>query len=355
MSTINVSADYESTANPTARDFVMPAEWEPHAATWLSWPHNRDTWPGAYERVEPSYRVIVEHLAASEPVLLNVLNEDHEEHVRNQLGNCQSNIRYARIPTNDAWARDHGATFIQSRPNGRAAKTAAVSWQYNAWGGKYPPFDLDELVAQRMAAFLDVPLIPSTLFLEGGAIEVNGAGLLLTTESCALNANRNPSLDRRSVEKELMRCTGAHTVLWLPGGDIAGDDTDGHIDNIARFAAADTVVIPVEHDRNDENYRTLAENRSALQHACSRLGIRIIDLPTPDPVFYDGHRLPASYANFYIGNRVVLVPTYRCVSDGNAIDILRPLFPGREVVGVDCVDLIWGLGAIHCLTQQVPA
>lgn len=355
MSTTDVSGNSESTADPRSLDYAMPAEWEPHAATWLSWPHNPDTWPGAFERVEPAYRVIVEHLAASEPVIVNVLDEGHEEHVRGQLDSCLSNVRFALIPTNDAWARDHGATFVRRRSEKPSAKTAAVSWRYNAWGGKYPPFDLDERVAECMAAFLEVPCFSSALFLEGGAIESNGAGLLLTTESCVLHTNRNPSLDRRAVEQELMRFTGADAVLWLPGGDIAGDDTDGHIDNIARFVSTDTVVIPVEPDRHDANFETLAENRRALELAGERLGIRIVDLPTPDPVFYDGNRLPASYANFYVGNRVVLVPTYRCPKDDDAVETLRHWFPGREVVGVDCVDLIWGLGAIHCLTQQVPA
>ncbi len=355
MSTIDAAKGSAETPSPRELGYMMPAEWERHRATWLSWPHNRNTWPGAFERVEPAYRVLVEHLAESEPVILNVLDKDHEEHVRKLLSRHHPNIRFAHIPTNDAWARDHGATFVRKRSGGEKSATAAVSWRYNAWGGKYPPFDLDAMAAGEMASFLGVHLFSSQLCLEGGAIEVNGAGLLITTESCALNQNRNASLEREEVEQELLRFTGADAIAWLPGGDVAGDDTDGHIDNIARFVDPGTIVVSVERDPADHNYKTLVENRRALELISSEFGIRIVDLPTPDPIFFEGNRLPASYANFYIGNRSVLVPTYQCATDEAALEVLQSFFPDRKVVGIDCVDLIWGLGAIHCLTQQVPA
>lgn len=336
--------------------FRMPAEWAPHEATWLSWPHNRDTWPGKFEVVEPAYQRIVEILAESEPIYINVLDESHEFHVRELLGDRASRAHFFRIPTNDAWCRDHGPTVVVSAgPNGRTRR--AVSWHYNAWGGKYPPFDLDERAASSMAGAIGLGAVQANLVGEGGAIETNGRGLLLTTRSCLLNPNRNPGRTSVEVEEELQSHLGMDRILWLPGGDLEGDDTDGHIDNLARFVNYETAVMPLADDRLDANYDTLRDNYDFLLAHSESVGhsLRIVPLPVPEPVFYEGRRLPASYANFYIANASVIVPTFRCPADQTAVEMLQELIPHRRVVGVDCTDIVWGLGAVHCLTQQLPA
>ncbi len=341
---------------PWVDAYRMPPEWAVHEATWLSWPHNRDTWPDKFEAIEPAYRRIVEVLVDSEPVYINVLDKSHEAHVASLLGDLTDRVRLFRIPTNDAWCRDHGPTFVVTREPGSRSRLA-VSWHYNAWGGKYPPFDLDERAAVSMADAVNLESVEANLYAEGGAIETNGRGLLLTTESCLLNPNRNPGRSRADIETELSRCLGIDRVLWLPGGDLVGDDTDGHIDNIARFVDAETVVVPTAEDTLDPNYHTMRENLDVLQGSAKSAGLslRIVTLPVPDPVFYGGRRLPASYANFYIANSCVVVPTFRCPADSIALDILQNLIPDRQVIGVDCTDIVWGLGAVHCLTQQLPA
>ena len=231
----------------------------------------------------------------------------------------------------------------------------ALDWRYNAWGEKYPPFDLDNAIPGQMAEALGVPRIAIDMVLEGGSIDVNGEGLLLTTESCLLNKNRNPKLTREQIERALREMLGVEKILWL-GDGIVGDDTDGHVDDLTRFVAPNTVVTVVEENSEDENYAPLQENLVRLQGMANLQGepLDIIELPMPDAIYCQGQRLPASYANFYIANSLVLLPTYRCDADQRAIDILAPLFPTREIVGVDCIDLVWGLGACHCLTQQVP-
>lgn len=338
------------------RGYRMPAEWAPHQATWLSWPHNQDSWPGKIESVWPRYAEMVAALARSETVHINVTNGDMEKHARVflQAAGATGEILFHHFPTNDAWCRDHGAIFVTNPES--ADPLLAIDWDYNAWGGKYPPFDLDQQIPAQMAGFLNVPRLPGGMILEGGSIDVNGEGLLLTTESCLLNPNRNPELSCEQIEQRMKETLGVHTVYWL-GDGIVGDDTDGHIDDITRFVDRETIVTAVETDPDDENYRPLRENLERLKSFRTPEGkeFNIIELPMPPAVIHKGQRLPASYANFYIANKVVLVPAYRSDRDDIAAEILQSCFPDREIVGIDCTDVVWGLGAFHCLTQQIPA
>lgn len=341
--------------SPAARGFAMPAEWTPHASTWISWPHKRESWPGNFEAVEPIMVRAVGVLSASEPVRINVLDRGHEEHVRNLLeGHAdRKRVVFHRIRTNDAWCRDHGAIFVTR--SDRQDPALALDFRFNAWGNKYPPFDLDDAVPEAMAAALDVPRFPIDMVLEGGSIDVNGAGALLTTEHCLLNPNRNPDLARTDIERMLCANLGVRQILWL-GDGIVGDDTDGHVDDLTRFVAEDTVVTVVEHDSRDDNYLALAENRERLDEFRLTDGrpLEVIELAMPRPVEWKGDRLPASYANFYIGNRVILMPAFEDPADEPNRALLARCFPGREVVAIDCRDLVLGLGTFHCLTQQVP-
>jgi agmatine deiminase len=286
-----------------------------------------------------------------------VLDATHEAHVRGILATHGVDLRsviFHRFPTNDAWCRDHGATFVVREREGRR-ELAAIHWDYNAWGGKYPPYDRDRQIPKQMAEVLGVPRFNGGMVLEGGSIDVNGNGVLLTTEQCLLNPNRNPQLSKAEIEQHLRDGFGVHTIWWL-GDGIVGDDTDGHIDDLTRFVAANTVVSVVEDDPADENYPMLQDNLKRLQSLRLPDGraLRIVTLPMPDPVMYEGERLPASYANFYIGNTVVLQPTFNCANDASAIETMRRCFPTRRVVGIDCTDLVLGLGTFHCLSQQVP-
>lgn len=340
---------------PAEMGYRMPAEWEPHQATWLSWPHKEASWPGKLQQILPVYARMVAALARSETVHINVNDEAMEQRARELLhaAGAEGAIHFHRFPTNDAWCRDHGAIFVV---RDGADSLVATDWGYNAWGGKYPPFDLDNQIPRAMAETLGVPRFEGGMILEGGSIDVNGAGMLLTTEACLLNPNRNPRLSREQIEQRLHDYLGVRQVLWL-GDGIVGDDTDGHIDDLTRFVALDTVVTAVEADSADENYAVLQANLRRLRAMADERGgaLRIVELPMPPAIVYDGQRLPASYANFYIGNRVVLLPTYGHRNDARAAAMLAELFPGREVVGIDCRDIVWGLGAWHCLTQQVPA
>jgi agmatine deiminase len=340
---------------PAARGYRMPAEWAPHQATWISWPHKRESWPGKFEPVEPVMVRAVAALARSETVRINVLDERHERHVQSRLeGHVpRDRVIFHRIPTNDAWCRDHGAIFVTR--DSAEDPALALDFRFNAWGGKYPPYDLDDAVAAAMAAALGVPSLAVDMVLEGGSIDINGAGALLTTEQCLLNRNRNPGMTREQIETRLCELLGVRQVLWL-GEGIVGDDTDGHVDDLTRFVAEDTVVTVVERDRGDANYAALAENRERL--AGFRLAdgrpLRVIELEMPRPVVWQGERLPASPANFYIGNRVVLMPAFEDPADEPNRAKLAACFPGREIVAIDCRDLVLGLGTFHCLTQQVP-
>src|SRR5881296_2280436 len=343
-----------STQTPAQLGYRMPAEWEPHAATWLSWPRREGiSFPDSFDDVLPTLREMVAALIESEPVCINVINGAHEAEARAVLDVLpQEGITYYRIPTNEPWCRDHGPIFLTRNAN---PKLAVVDWDYNAWGNKYPPFDLDEVAPTRVAEILDVPVFYPGMILEGGAIDVNGAGALLTTESCLLNKNRNPSLSRDEIEQRLRDYLGVRDILWL-GDGIAGDDTDGHIDDLARFVSEKTVVTAVEENRGDENYEPLQENLARLQAMkINDRAIEVITLPMPKKIMREGLRMPATYANFYIANSCVLVPTFADPADEAALSILRESFPNRRVIGIDCRELIWGLGAFHCLTQQQPA
>jgi agmatine deiminase len=346
----------EEADTPSARGYRQPAEWAAHEATWLSWPHNRDSWPGVFEGVEPAMVEFVRALAACEPVYINVLDADHERHVRKLLAGAASpeTLRFYRFPTNDAWARDHGAIFV-TRPTAKAPRLA-VDFDYNAWGGKYPPFDLDREIGRQMAEALGVPRYAKPgVVLEGGSIEVNGEGALLTTEQCLLNPNRNPTLTRADIERLLRDCFGVLEILWL-GDGIEGDDTDGHIDDLTRFVGSTKVVTVVEPNRADPNHAPLAANRRLLDTlSVGGRPLAVTELPMPEPQYLEEQRLPASYANFYVANGAVLVPTFGCPADDEACGILGECFPDRRIVPVDCRVLIAGLGALHCLTQQVPA
>ncbi len=331
----------------------MPAEWEAHSATWLSWPRREGiSFPGAFERVMPTFRKMVETLVESEPVCISVCNGAHEAEARAVLeGIAPECITYYEIPTNEPWCRDHGPIFLVRNEQPRMA---IVDWGHNAWGGKYPPFELDDAVPTRIGAVLGLPVYHPKMILEGGSIEVNGAGACLTTESCLLNPNRNPELTREEVEQRLRDYLGVREIFWLAEG-CEGDDTDGHIDNLARFVSEDTVLAIVERDGQSPNYKPLQENLRRLKEIrIDGKRLTIVELPTVRPMERENLVLPASYANFYIGNEVVLAPVYGEPNDDVALGILREHFPSRRVVGIDCNELIWGLGAFHCLTQQQP-
>jgi agmatine deiminase len=339
---------------PAALGYRMPAEWEPHAATWLSWPRREGiSFPDSFDRVLPALRAMAEALIESEQVCINVCNDAHEAEARAVLrGLSMERVTFYRVPTNEPWCRDHGPIFLTRDAE---PKLGIVDWDYNAWGGKYPPCNLDEVVPTRIAQILDRPVFYPRMILEGGSIEVNGAGSLLTTESCLLNQNRNPNLGRVEIERRLRDYLGVQEILWLSDG-IEGDDTDGHIDDLARFVSENTVVTVVEKSREDKNYEPLQKNLARLREM--RIGNRKIDiitLPMPKKIVREGQRLPASYANFYIANSCVLLPTFADPNDQIASSILQNLFADRRVIGIDCRELIWGLGTFHCLTQQQPA
>lgn len=338
----------------------MPPEWAPHKATWLSWPHKLESWPGKFEPIPSVFAEIAAWLSTSEEVHINVLDDAMQEEACRLIRAdrhaeaVMERVFFHRIPTNDAWCRDHGPNYVFRR-HGERTEKVIVNWEYNAWGGKYEPYDDDNAVPERVGAIQKLPVVSTGMVLEGGAIDVNGNGLLLTTEACLLNPNRNPSMNREEIENQLRIYLGVEKVIWL-GDGIVGDDTDGHVDDMTRFVNTSTIVTAVEDDPDDENYALLLDNYERLQKSTGLDGrpLEIRTLPMPEPVFYDGERLPASYANFYIATSIVLVPTYRSKRDLTALQVLQECFPERKVVGVDCTDLIWGLGAIHCITHEEP-
>ena len=350
-------------STPAAAGYHMPAEWDAHAATWIGWPHNTSDWPGKFAPVPWAYGEIVRWLAGGERVRILVASVAHEARARKVLGKVgvdPGQIDFLPFPTNRGWTRDFGPLFVR-RAGGRGK--AIVDFRFNAWA-KYRDWQLDDRVAGLAAAELGLPLFEARVdgrpfVLEGGSVDVNGRGTVLTTEECLLDPvvqTRNPGLSREETETALGAFLGAPRVIWL-GRGIAGDDTHGHVDDLCRFVAPGTVVLCREDDPRDENHHALAENRERLEGATLEDGSRleVVDLPMPRPVHFDGVRLPASYANFYVANAAVLVPTFNDPADRVALGILGELFQDRPVVGIHALDLVWGLGTLHCLTQQEPA
>ena len=341
---------------PHAAGYYFPAEFAKHTATWLSWPHKEASWPGKIDTIYPVYAQFVKLVAEGEKVNINVLDEQMKAQVLTHLQRAGANLDNIGVfihPTNDAWCRDHGPAFVINPKADH--KKIIIDWGYNAWGGKYPPFDLDDNIPTLIANHYNIPVVYPGIVMEGGSVEFNGKGTVLTTTSCLLNTNRNPHLNQQQVEKYIRDYYGAENILWL-GDGIIGDDTDGHIDDLTRFVNEDTVVTVVEEDSKDENYKPLQENLRDLHKLRLENGkqINVVTLPMPAPIVYEDMRLPASYANFYISNKYVVVPTFRDKNDDKALEILQQCFTDRKVVGLDSVDIIWGLGSFHCLSQQEP-
>ena len=337
-------------ATPRALGFRMPAEWEPHEATWIAWPHNRDDWPGRFAPIPWVYAEIVRNLAQVERVRILIQNQAAEEGARRMLRKSGADldaVEFFHAPTDRGWTRDYGPLFVRNR----AGEVALTNWRFNAWA-KYDDWRNDAAIPGMLTGALKLRAWEPGMVLEGGSIDVNGKGLLLTTEECLLSPiqARNPHLDRRQIERALCDYLGARRIVWLRNG-IAGDDTHGHVDDLARFVNADTVAIASEPDRADANYEPLRENLALLR----KLPLRVVKLPMPAPLVFNGRRLPASYANFYIANGLVLVPTFNDPNDRIALNTLARLFPDRVVTGINAVELVWGLGTLHCMTQQQPA
>jgi agmatine deiminase len=350
----------DSSQLPTKLGYRWPAEWERHASTWLSWPKNPATWPDHFESVPGEFAQFVRTLAQLEPVNILAGGQPVMQQARELVGDVP-HVTLHDIETNDAWCRDHGPTFL-ARSQGSGARgresgeKALVDWEYNAWGGKYPPFDKDREVPRRIAELQGRRLFAPGIILEGGAIDGNGLGTVLTTKSCLLNPNRNPHLSQADVERYLRDYLGLSKVLWLTGGEIVGDDTDGHIDQIARFVSPRTVVVSVCDDPKDDNYAPTRLNWNELCKLTDQDGqpLSLVPLPLPAAKFVDGQRLPAGYCNFVFANGGVIVPQFEDAADAKAIKILQDLLPDHRVVGSPSLNLIWGLGSFHCLSQQEP-
>ncbi len=353
-----------ATSAPAAQGFAMPAEWAPHDATWLAWPHNVRDWPGRFAPIPWVYAEIVRQVARGETVRLSVLDAAHERKVRGLLGRAGvplDAVEFRRFPTDRIWSRDHGPIWL-TRGGPKAAK-AIAGFRFDAWA-KYPDHRRDARIPERAAKALRAPLFPVVhagrqVVLEGGAIDVNGRGTILTTEECLLDPAvqvRNPGFTRDDYQQVFRDVLGARHTIWL-GKGIAGDDTHGHVDDLCRFTDARTIVLCREEDPRDPNHAVLEENRERLEGARLEDGSRpqVAFLPMPSPVVFDGQRLPASYANFYVCNAAVLVPTFNDPKDRVALGILAELFRDRPVVGIHALDLVWGLGTLHCLSQQEPA
>ena len=364
---------------PAALGYRMPAEWEPQRATWLAWPHNRKDWPGKFEPIPYVYAEIVRHLARAARVELIVNDSGAEARARNILTNAnvlptlQPRIGFHQWATNRGWLRDSGPIFVRDK----AGSVALTNWKFNAWA-KYKDWQLDNALPEKIARQRGCKSFEATadaggyaakdaapvadagrqMVLEGGSIDVNGRGLLLTTEECLLSPvqQRNPGMTQQQIEAALRRMLGVKKVMWLEGG-IVGDDTHGHVDDIARFVGPRTVLAASEADPEDPNHAILKENLKRLKKMTDTAGraLEVISLPMPSPVVFKGQRVPASYANFYISNRTVLVPTFDDANDLKALNIIQQAMPKHSIVPIYCGDLIWGLGAIHCMTQQEPA
>jgi agmatine deiminase len=368
---------------PASIGYTFPPEWAPHRATWFSWPRPEGiSFPDKYHTIPENLARIFREIAPRERVEINVPNGNYERIVREQLtshGCPLKNIFFHHIKTNESWCRDHGPAFVQRRTKSGKTETAIVDWGFNAWGGKYPPYDDDDRVPTEIAKeyklrifypgvtggslVSSAPKAPgraadatTAVIMEGGSVEFNGAGTVLTTTQCLLNKNRNPHLTRPQIEQYLKDYYGQQHVCWL-GEGIVGDDTDGHIDDLARFINPTTVVVGVENDPKDENFEILRDNLKRVKKLKDQDGrpFNIVEIPMPGVIEHDGQRLPATYVNFYFVNGALLVPTFRNKkNDRRALEILQTHLPKHKVIGIDCVELIWGLGAIHCLSQQEP-
>ncbi len=342
-------------STPKQSGFHFPAEWHKHTATWLSWPHKEASWPGKIDLIYPRYCEFIKVISEGELVRINVKDEQMAAFSKQQLlaaGVDLKQIEFFEFETNDAWCRDHGPAFLI---NTETKQKAIVDWGYNAWGNKYPPFDLDDVIPTKIGERFGLPVYHPGIVMEGGSVDFNGAGTLITSTACLLNENRNPHLNQQQIEEYLQNYYGVEQVLWV-GEGIIGDDTDGHIDDTVRFVNEDTVVTVIEEDKNDANYQLLQDNLEMLKKMRLPNGkqLNIVELPMPREVIYEDQHLPASYANFYIANSAVVVPTFRCDRDAIALNILQGCFPDRKVVGIDSTDIIWGLGSFHCLSQQEP-
>ena len=341
---------------PKETGYHFPAEWENHSSTWLSYPHNETSWPGKIHTIFPFYHAFIKEVSKGERVNINVVDGHMKAHVQEELmktGVDMNQIRLHIHPTNDAWCRDHGPAFLVN-PTGNPKKMI-VNWGYNAWGNKYP-HELDDQIPMLIANYLKLPYVSPGIVMEGGSVDFNGNGSLLTTTACLLHENRNPSLNQAQIEKFLIDYYGVEQVLWL-GEGIDGDDTNGHIDDLARFTSSDTVVTMVEPNKKDVNHAILNENLKQLKkfRLINGKQLNIVEIAMPEAMYFEDQRLPVSYANFYICNAGVTLPVFGCKQDQQAIDILSKCFPDRPVIGIDSVEIIWGLGSWHCLSQQEPA
>ena len=341
---------------PKQLGYYFPAEFAPHQSTWLSWPHKEASWPGKIHTIFPSYVAFIKTLVRFEEVNINVCDEAMKARAMQLLQDAgveMSRIHFYMHPTNDAWCRDHGPAFLMNKQD--PTKKAIVDWNYNAWGNKYPPFDQDDVIPTKIGQALGYEVFHPGIIMEGGSVDFNGAGTVITSTACLLNPNRNPHLNQSQIEQYLMDYYGQDQVLWVDEG-IVGDDTDGHIDDTVRFVNEDTVITVIEENKQDENYGLLQHNLKQLQQMRLLSGkqLNIVEIPMPNDVIWEDQRLPASYANFYIANQQVIVPTYRCSKDDQVMTIIQQCFPDREIVGIDSTDIIWGLGSFHCLSQQEP-
>lgn len=341
---------------PKQLGYFFPAEFAPHAATWLSWPHKEESWPGKINTIYPYYAQFVKDLTIGEKVNINVNDEAMKSFATDQLSRAGvdlSRVEFFFHPTNDAWCRDHGPAFLINPDADQ--KKVIVDWGYNAWGNKYPPYDLDDDIPTLIAKQYDIPVYHPGIVMEGGSVDFNGNGTVLTSTCCLLNKNRNPQFTQSQIENYLLNYYGMEQVLWVDEG-IIGDDTDGHIDDTVRFVNEDTVIAVVEENKHDENYALLQKNLKDVSQMRLLNGkqLNIVELPMPDEIIYRDQRLPASYANFYIANKSVIVPTFRSKKDEKALKIIAECFPGRKITGIDSTEIIWGLGSFHCLSQQEP-
>ena len=341
---------------PQNLGYFFPAEFSPHKATWLSWPHNQASWPGKINTIFKSYCEFIKYLSTSEEVHINICSPEMQTFASEQILNKTSNldnIFFHQFPSNDAWCRDHGPAFLIN--DNLIERKIIVDWNYNAWGNKYPPFDLDDKIPTLIGQYYNIPVYYPEIIMEGGSVDFNGAGTLITSESCLLNPNRNKHLNKIQIEQKLIDFYGVEQILWVEDG-IVGDDTDGHVDDTVRFVNHNTVIAVVESKKNNANYQLLQNNLKRLKKMQLINGskLNIIELIMPSDIVYQNQLLPASYANFYICNKYVIVPTFRVKEDDIALKTIMAAFPQHEVIGIDSFDIIWGLGSFHCLSQQEP-